>query len=1300
MQLSFLNKIFKFLILILVCSNFNGKVSAFLYQNVDTSPSILILLNLKDQGSVEFSDQVIKSLRYAEFPSKTFDFSKKLVFKIPLGTKLIVNTTESITSLKASEIKQLVEFVASGGNMIFLGVITEEAFSYLQGIKPGVDFAYTKEIRGIKAVENIFPGFKNMSFYSRTSVPHNGIEAENFSQQVRVLATAFSDETYPLILENRIGFGSVLIFNTSVLYEKQYRGIVFSGILKSLPNLPYRVANVGTMFLDDFPAPLYNIKLEPIASEYDVDQAEFVTNIWWPDMKAFADSVFMTYTAMTVFNYNANIVPPFDYHEWEFARLQTNGKEIKPSIELTKDVITTRHELGFHGYNHFSLTNKEWENNQDFMISSLRSVQKRWRIDDLGKLPVTYVPPTNYIDSTGVQAVAKGLPSIKIMSSLYLGYVEDGGGREFEYDPYNSKFFDYPRISSGFNMDGNSIFNQHSMQILTGVWNHFVHPDDVFQIVQSEVDDFESRNPDNLGWRSSVDTSTSLYKEFVKRISYTKKQYPFIRLVSADYGAKITQDWLATNSNYSEDKENYIVNITPPAKYISSSPNKDDKYWFMYVTSEEKTTIERYISNTTDGYSFSKFWDGYLFQFYSKSNLIKIPKPKNFTKSSKEIQSNINLAKQRNTTYLSSPFYEVLAINKSVPSISIEKQLNMAIESYLKNPKNLKLQEELIALSLENDQNIRAIMILEFRLKSNPIWKKNDLDRLITYYGFESAFNRAENYLEELWRKYGDEKVILLKDRIVEQLGLSSIAFVKRWKLREIDVYGISNETVLAYTSAIESQETWPEVKQKLRELIKENPRSDSLYAYTIQRSFYYESSDSTIALLEEFPDWSHTQLSAFATQFANIYGFEIFDYDKALYWAGKSIDISNRSKLEWIAQKNEMDRFYKTSKEFLESPQVDDSLRVYAGTTLYYLGYKERGLEIMYSLFKKGKRTDTEAHTLINEEFKYITYQDKKNLFLTYPDFFNEKEVEIFKTDLRWNEGLRGSIFGEYFSDNFDNQSARVGASVQFGNRRNRTHLFKLEDIYVNNSVGGQNFFSNFTGIGYEYEKRKEDYSRVFRFGPSLFFGDEGLLGEAFISYSISYDSSFTALNLSLEPEFTQQSIVQDIYKVKGEVYREDPWFRNKFLTTLSGNTQFYTNNVVDYSVTGRAYLQPWGTPFRGRLIGELGWQDASESFTNANPFFTQNKYFLQGLGFDVRYRNPNNFDYHSLLELELMGKHGGTDGYFITGRANIEHKFKRFWQIKIGTEFSTSSVYQSNRIFFTISHFFHKKLRHPKQK
>lgn len=192
-----------------------------------------------------------------------------------------------------------------------------------------------------------------MEFYSNFSVPHNRLKKSSFIDQIRVLATAVTDEDYPILFENSIGLGTVLVFNSYVLYEKDYRGLMFSSVIKMLPHLPYRNANVGTIFLDDFPAPLYNTKLEPIATEYDVEQADFVANIWWPDMQKLADSLLITYSAMTAFNYNANIVPPFDYIEWTSATIRRKNRLVNASVYLAQDIAESRHELAFHGYNHF-----------------------------------------------------------------------------------------------------------------------------------------------------------------------------------------------------------------------------------------------------------------------------------------------------------------------------------------------------------------------------------------------------------------------------------------------------------------------------------------------------------------------------------------------------------------------------------------------------------------------------------------------------------------------------------------------------------------------------------------------------------------------------------------------------------------------------------------------------------------------------------------------------------------------------------------------------------------------------------
>jgi hypothetical protein len=116
--------------------------------------------------------------------------------------------------------------------------------------------------------------------------------------------------------------------------------------------------------------------------------------------------------------------------------------------------------------------------------------------------------------------------------------------------------------------------------------------------------------------------------------------------------------------------------------------------------------------------------------------------------------------------------------------------------------------------------------------------------------------------------------------------------------------------------------------------------------------------------------------------------------------------------------------------------------------------------------------------------------------------------------------------------------------------------------------------------------------------------------------------------------------------------------------------------------------------TKWRIRPIAELSYNDATENFTSGIPYYTPDQYFSQGLGVDVQYRNPDSFDYRTRFIGEIMGKHERRDGYYLTGRLEIEHTFDNFWSIRIGSEISTSSVYRSNRLFFTVSHVFPRKL------
>src|SRR5690625_7866035 len=98
-------------------------------------------------------------------------------------------------------------------------------------------------------------------------------------------------------------------------------------------------------------------------------------------MKVLADSFDINYTALLIFNYNATVVPPFNFDEWEGNKFTINGVTQSTSSWIANDISESRHELGFHGYNHFSLWLKDWQH-MGFMEAALRAARKRWIINN------------------------------------------------------------------------------------------------------------------------------------------------------------------------------------------------------------------------------------------------------------------------------------------------------------------------------------------------------------------------------------------------------------------------------------------------------------------------------------------------------------------------------------------------------------------------------------------------------------------------------------------------------------------------------------------------------------------------------------------------------------------------------------------------------------------------------------------------------------------------------------------------------------------------------------------------------
>ncbi len=1284
---------------VLISCDFNEQFELDTTVLLEQEPLVLVVKHRQDSLSGVISDQVTIAMQYAKLPVESIDLGLLTEgLSIKPSVRSLVITSELIGELNNQEVEDLTRFVARGNQIIFVGPIAYDTFAFLQGIVPFSEYSINEEAKGVYFFEDAFPMHSGKKYLFRTELPHEGLEKDQFADKVTVLAGAGNDPEYPLVVQNKIGAGEVITLNSSIMWDKLYRGLIFSCILRSLDGVPYSVANTSTIFLDDFPAPLYNEKLPPIDVEYDITHSDFVLNVWWPDMKVFADTFDITYSAMTAFNYNANVTPPFDFEEWTSGKTLVEGREVDASIRVARDILNSRHELAFHGYNHFSLWLIDWDN-VNFMASAVTAARKRWRIDRMGPLPVSYVPPTNFIDSVGVSAIMKGMPSIRYMSSLYLGDFESGGAREFGYEPYSrdERIFNYPRISSGFTMEENSLFQQQSMQLLTGIWNHFVHPDDVFQVKTRDDDYFESRNPLNLGWKSHSVYGYGLYHVFRERMLWTNERYQGSRYLSAREGGAVTEDWYNSFVFHKEDETTRTLFPFSNPGYQKKSELESGNFWYSYVSRENAQEFEEFLEQQSIEYYSSPYWEGGLYQFETDLDSLVVPnfKPQlRYDPQFISAQLNDVITKSRRyQTEFTDEFGNLISLAPGDEVPWVDTRLNDAIRAYQNDPDDEEVQEELIELSIEFSDVRRAILILERRMLATEVWDQKDLDRLFTYYGWEEMDNEAENFLERLWLRYKSQEVIDVKNLAVKELGIFNQAFNLRWLLRERELHPDDERLSMQYARLIENQQNWPIQKRELLRLIELNPESDSLYAFTIQRSFFFESSDSTISMLESFPVSKHPQLTLFARNFALIYAYDLGDYPKALYWAEKAPNFEEKLKLDWLSQLNLYSEYNNAAMRLLAENPYDDSLRVKVGTQLYYAGFTDEAKEVMYPLFENNPNGASEAHTLISNELRFMGYNERKDLYAQYPAFFTDAEFDRLESEIRWNEGLKVSGFGEYRSDNFDNTFARFGISAQTGNRLVSTNTFKVEDIFLESLLNTSPI--NFIGPGYEYSKRLTNRIGEFKAGGGLFVGSGEVLVEASTSISVSKNGSFSSLTAAFGPELTEIAIENDYNRFALQGYREDNWgSQQKWLSSLSAAAYYYTNSVFEYEATGRFYYQAYSNRFRIRPLVSLSWADASENFSAGIPYFTPDQYFEQGLGFDIRYRNPDTFDFLTKLEFEIMAKHEINEVVFGAGRFQLDHKFNNFWEIKIGSEVSSSKIYRSNRMFFTVSHYFKKKM------
>ncbi len=344
----------------------------------------------------------------------------------------------------------------------------------------------------------------------------------------------------PLVWEFEFGEGKTLFWNGDLPgSDRNTRSLVLESVLKVTDVCASGLANVGMLWMDDCPAPLWNTNYReyhtkrlkdelPAASESrrveiekllgriernypDELDTDFMEKAWIPDMFGILERNDLPMSFFLIFNYEAEVTPPFDAGEFYIAKNSL-------SVELGRRILREGYELGLHGFSHEPLSLGHaslpeavpW--NRENMVAALVAAREEWTgLFGGHTLPVSYVAPYNVIEPEGMAALGKAFPSVITIGTMYHKGVYETD-MDFGYVDTNPGLYSLPRSSSGYGLIGAEKFNLLVALGNIGVLSHFLHPDDYAD---------EERSFGYMGWKY-------MRGQFENLVATVKRNYPWL----------------------------------------------------------------------------------------------------------------------------------------------------------------------------------------------------------------------------------------------------------------------------------------------------------------------------------------------------------------------------------------------------------------------------------------------------------------------------------------------------------------------------------------------------------------------------------------------------------------------------------------------------------------------------------------------------------------------------------------------------------------------------------------------------
>ena len=521
----------------------------------------LVIYDSKFVFGEEHIDTVFDTLDSMRVTYEPFDISSNETFDVDDYDAIIISLFDLQTI--ETEILGIMSWVREGGRVLFS--IRPDPSDTLRAIYRDLGIISIGEalatFKGIKFTDDILPGGENINmqgeFLEHSSHPIS------LDQKANIHAVSLDEFAMPLIWSYDSGNGRIVFINSDQFNTKSNRGIIAASYSELFDVFAYPVINASVFFIDDFPSPIPEGSNELIKDQYGRDIQSFLINVWWPDIESIADQFDIYYTGVMIETYNDELIPPFSK---------------QPEIERHKYfgglVLNLGGEIGLHGYNHVPLCLTEenvnqqldypgWPSTETMQLSVLELytfAKQMFPDNDL----ITYVPPSNVLCDNSRKWLAKVLPELRVISSVYL---EDEEGYEYkqEFMEAEDGIIELPRIISGYEITEFMRWAAINELGLHYINSHFAHPDDVISVDRGALS----------GWEN-LKTSFSNY------VGWLYGAAPGIRNMTAKEAGMAVQRFYRMNIDSEFDGQSYIVEID----------NFYDEAWFMLQSKTVPHSIE------------------------------------------------------------------------------------------------------------------------------------------------------------------------------------------------------------------------------------------------------------------------------------------------------------------------------------------------------------------------------------------------------------------------------------------------------------------------------------------------------------------------------------------------------------------------------------------------------------------------------------------------------------------------------------------------------------------------------------